>query len=193
MVLTAIAGTAAAAGAADQPSDANAQLQGLQKQIRRAHERGDMSAYLSSARLLHSFLNGSPRSVLQLMSAQLAAGAEGDALNSFEQLARMGQSNDDALAAKQFDTIRGTARYGIIHAAMAANNRSVSTARKVFELQDSSLKRIAISQPNPSSSGQPPPSAIPPTEWWSGTASITSRIPAGMRWTSKGTSNREKR
>jgi hypothetical protein len=138
--LVAAAGLASIGGAAgEHPRNANEQLREFRENIRRAHDSGDMNAYLANSRLLYSFLNGSPQSVLQLMRAQAAAGASDDALAGFEQFVRMGQSNEDALTAKQFDALRSMERYGVVHAAMAANNGRISTARKSFELDDASL------------------------------------------------------
>jgi hypothetical protein len=139
-VFVAAAGLACIAGAAgEQPRDGSAQLRELRENIRGAHDAGDMTAYLANSRLLYSFLNGSPQSVLQLMRAQAAAGAPDDALTSFEQFVRMGQSSEDALTDKQFDALRGTECYRLTHAAMAANGSGISTASKSFELDDTSL------------------------------------------------------
>jgi hypothetical protein len=136
----AAAGLACIAGAVGEPPrDGVAQLRELRENIRAAHDSGDMAAYLANSRLQYSFLNGSPQSVLQLMRAQAAAGASDDALASFEQFVRMGQSNEDALTAKQFDALRGTERYQVTLAAMAANDSGISTASKSFELDDTSL------------------------------------------------------
>ena len=141
MALMAAVGLAPIAGAraAEQPLPAMEQLQRLRDGMRLAHEGGDATSYLNNARSAHAFLNGSPQSILQLMSAEVFAGKQDDALGSFEQFVRMGQSNEAALSAKQFDAIRAGERYGTIHAAMAANNASLSTASKLFELTDQSL------------------------------------------------------
>ena len=127
------------ATAAEEPVPAMDELQRLRDDTRRAHERGDAAAYLNKSRLVHAFLNGSPQSVLQLMGAEAFAGRKDDALGSFEQFVRMGQSNEAALSAKQFDAIRASERYATIHIAMAANDGSISSANKLFELGDQPL------------------------------------------------------
>jgi hypothetical protein len=131
--------TSVANAAGGEPADTYAQLRELRADILRAHDSGDMTAYLADSRLLYSFLNGSPQSVLQLTRAQSAAGIPDDALASFQQFVSMGQSNEDALTAKEFDALRGMQHYAVIHAAMAANGRSVCAASKSFALADSSL------------------------------------------------------
>jgi hypothetical protein len=125
----------AAIGAAGLPS-ASERLGVLRENAHRAHDTGDMAQYVADSRLMQSFLNGSPRGVLQLMSAEAAAGHEAEALNSFEQFVRMGQADEQTLSAPQFDAIRATSRYGAIHAAMAANGGGISTASKLFDFID---------------------------------------------------------
>jgi hypothetical protein len=126
------------AGAAD-GSAAVEQLRELWEDTRRAHDAADKAAYLGNSRLMYAFLNGSPRSLLQLMSAEAFAGKQDEALTRFEQFVRMGQSDDTALSQKQFDAVRADARYPVIHAAMTANDGSISVADKLFELKDDSL------------------------------------------------------
>jgi hypothetical protein len=127
------------ADAADGPSAAAEQLRELWEDTRRAHDAADKAAYLSNSRLMYSFLNGSPRSILQLMSAEAFAGNQDEALARFEQFARMGQSDDAALSQKQFDAVRADARYPMIHAAMTANEGNVSAADELFALKDDTL------------------------------------------------------
>jgi hypothetical protein len=111
----------------------------LQSELRRTHSEGNNPAYLEAAVALRSFLNGSPGATLQLMSAQCVAGNLDDALRSFEQLVAMGQSNDDALQAKQFESLKSLERYQAVHAAMDSNGSSISAADKVFELRPEGL------------------------------------------------------
>ena len=140
MVLIAALGTVPIAGAAGGATDAaavrpaaNEQLQVLREDTRRAHDAGNMALYVDDSRLLLEFLNGSPRGLLQLMSAAAAAGREADALDSFEQFVHMGQSDDATLSAKQFDALRSTERYRAIHAAMAANDGRIAAAAELFK------------------------------------------------------------
>lgn len=107
----------------------------LQEELRRTHESGDAAAYLATAQSMYSFLNGSPRATLQLMSAESFAGKADEALHRFSQFVAMGQANEDVLKAKSFDPLRGLPRYKSIYADMAANNTTKSAAAVVFQLQ----------------------------------------------------------
>ena len=111
----------------------------LQGELRRAHESGDSAAYLSSAQSMYSFLNGSPRGTLQLMSAQSFAGKTDEALQSFSQFVAMGQANEDVLKAKSFDPLRGLPRYQDIYAGMAVNAAGKSKASEAFRLDSTAL------------------------------------------------------
>ncbi len=110
------------------------ELARLQAELRRSHESGDQAAYLAAARSMYSFLNGSPRAELQLMSAQSFARKTDEALQSFAQFVAMGQSNPEVLNAKSFDPLRTLPQYQTIYAAMAANTASKSMAGEVFPL-----------------------------------------------------------
>jgi hypothetical protein len=111
--------------------DRFAQLQG---ELRRSHESGDAAAYLSTARSMYLFLNGSPRATLQLMSAESFAGNTDEALHSFAQFVAMGQANEEVLRAKAFDPLRSLAGYQGTYADMAANAAAESAAAEVFRL-----------------------------------------------------------
>jgi hypothetical protein len=112
--------------------DQFAQLQG---ELRRTHESGDTAAYLAASETMYSFLNGSPRATLQLMSAETSAGKPDQALHSFGQFVAMGQADEPVLNGKSFDPLRGLPRYQSIHADMAANAGSKSAADEVFRLE----------------------------------------------------------
>lgn len=107
----------------------------LQAELRRTHGNGDAAAYLAAARSMYSFLNGSPRAVLQLMSAESFAQEPNEALRNFAQFVAMGQSDPEVLKAKSFDPLRSLPRFQNIYAGMAANAANKSTAREVFRLQ----------------------------------------------------------
>jgi hypothetical protein len=115
------------------------QLAQLQVELRRAHESGDAVTYLLTAQSMYSFLNGSPRGTLQLMSAQTFAGKPDEALRSFSQFVAMGQADEQVLKAKSFDPLRGLVKYQDIYAGMAANATSKSTSSEVFRLQSAAL------------------------------------------------------
>jgi hypothetical protein len=107
----------------------------LQGELRRTHESGDAAAYLAASQSMYSFLNGSPRAMLQLMSAETFAGKPDEALHSFAQFVAMGQASEEALKAKSFDPLRELPRYQSIHADMAVNTAAKTTAEQVFQLQ----------------------------------------------------------
>ena len=126
-------------GASGQASTATEQFQKLQEELRQAHAAGDAAAYLGGSRRMRDFVNGSPSSILQLMSAEAFAGNTDDALLSLAQFVRMGQSNEEVLKAKQFDAMRKAPQYRKIHDAMASNSSAVSIASKVFSLPETAL------------------------------------------------------
>jgi hypothetical protein len=122
---------------AQQAPSAAAQLDQLRGTLRRAHTSGDTVSYLGTAQTMYSFLNGSPRATLQLMSAESFAGKQDDALYSFAQFVAMGQANDEALRSAQFDPLRTLPKFQAIQRDMAANTSSVSNAVAVFRLKAS--------------------------------------------------------
>ena len=121
------------------PQSAPEQFAHLQDELRRVHDGGDTSAYLATSQAMHSFLNGSPRATLQLMSAETAAGKADDALLSFAQFVAMGQADEEVLKAKSFDPLRGLPAYQSLYAGMAANAKSTSTANEAFRLESTVL------------------------------------------------------
>jgi hypothetical protein len=114
-------------------------LRTLREDLRRTHAANDAAAYLRTAQTMRDFLNGSPNSILQLMLAELVAGKDEEALDSFGQFVRMGQSSEELLRSKQFEALRSQPRYASLHAAMAANDAKASVATKVFSLTDPHL------------------------------------------------------
>jgi hypothetical protein len=136
-VAVSIAAPAALFAQAVQAPLAIDQFARLQADLRRAHEGGDSAAYLAAAQSMYSFLNGSPRAVLQLMSAETFAARPDEALRRFAQFVAMGQADEEVLKAKSFDALRGLPGYQSIHANMAANTAGKSAAEKVFRLESS--------------------------------------------------------
>ncbi len=114
-------------------------LAAIRDSLRQTHAAKDATAYLRDAVTLRDFLNGSPDSILQLMLAQLFAGKDEEAIQSFGQYVRMGQSNKALLGSKHFETLRALPGYSALHAAMVANDASESAATKVFGLGDAGL------------------------------------------------------
>ena len=84
---------------------------------------------------MYSFLNGSPRAALQLMSTETFAGKPDEALQSFAQFVAMGQSDEVVLKGKSFDPLRDLPRYKGIYADMVANTIGKSGAEEVLQLQ----------------------------------------------------------
>lgn len=123
-----LAETMAAPGAIDEFAQ-------LQNSLRNSRTGGDIAAYLKGSQSLYTFLNGSPRATLQLMSAEAAAGNSDEALRYFSQYVNMGQAEEDALKAKSFDSLRALPNYQRILASMAVNTRQISAANEVFRLQ----------------------------------------------------------
>jgi hypothetical protein len=111
----------------------------LQGELRRTHESGDSAAYLATAQSMYSFLNGSPRAVLQLMSAEAFGRKPDEALHSFAQFVAMGQADEAVLQAKSFDPLRTLPKYRSIYASMAANATGKSMASEVFRLESTAL------------------------------------------------------
>jgi hypothetical protein len=114
-------------------------LETIRQSLRQAHAAKDAAAYLRDATTMRDFLNGSPNSILQLMVAQLFVAKNDQAVQSFEEYVRMGQSNEEVFRSKQFDALRALPRYAALHAAMAANDASKSVATNVFRLADAGL------------------------------------------------------
>jgi hypothetical protein len=132
-----VAVTAAAVMAADapQPSAAGAQLNQLRETLRSAHGSGDKARYLGASQTMYSFLNGSPRATLQLMSAQTFAGKQDEALQSFSQFVAMGEEAAETLQAEQFSALRANPKFAALHGDMAVNASRISDATEVLRLK----------------------------------------------------------
>jgi hypothetical protein len=115
------------------------QFQKLQEELRSAHADHDAAAYFRSSQRMRDFLNGSPDSVLQVMSAEAFAGKWQEALQSFREFVRLGQSNEETLQAKQFAVIRADPNFVSVHSDMVANSAPVSLSTRVFSLAEPAL------------------------------------------------------
>src|SRR4051812_30580262 len=111
----------------------------LREQIRVAHANGDAAGYVAGSRKLQEFLNDTPASVLQLMSAQAFAGDEEGALGSFEQFIRMGQSSKQAFEAKPFEELRKSPRFVALETEMERNDAPISNAQEAFRIAETGL------------------------------------------------------
>jgi len=129
----------AARDACPQAASAGEQLHQIREDLKRTHAANDAAGYLSAAKKNAEFLNGSPNSLLQLMSAQAFAGDNDAALTAFAQFVHMGQSSEDTLKLPQFEKLRSDPRFAALHTEMAANSAGVSHATLAFSLKDSGL------------------------------------------------------
>lgn len=111
----------------------------IRDQIRAAHAKGDGAAYVSTSRKLEEFLNDSPQSILQLMSAQTFAGDVDGALQSLERFIQMGQTDENTLAAKPFEALRKSPKFASLQAEMAKNNEPIARATEVFRMEKTDL------------------------------------------------------
>jgi sugar lactone lactonase YvrE len=130
----------AANGAAQAtPPSARDQVQQIRGDLKRTHAANDAAGYLAAAEKNAQFLNGSPASLLQLMSAQGFAGDTDAALTTFAQFVQMGQASEDSLQLPQFEQLRKDPRFAALHAQMTANTSPVSQAIPAFSLKDPGL------------------------------------------------------
>jgi hypothetical protein len=111
----------------------------IRESLRQSHAAKDGATYLRASITMRDFVNGSPNSILQLMLAQLFAGKDDEAMQSFGQYVRMGQSNEELLGSNQFDALRALPGYSKVHTEMVANDASKAAATKVFGLGDAAL------------------------------------------------------
>lgn len=121
------------------PETASGQLQQIRADLTRTHAANDAAGYLAAAKRNAEFLNGSPDSLLQLMSAQAFAGDTSAALATFSQFVQMGQSDEDTLKLPQFAKLHADPGFAALHARMTANTTAVSRATQAFSLADPGL------------------------------------------------------
>ena len=120
-------------------SAAQLRLDALNEQIRAAHTAGDARAYMARSRDMLEFLNASPSSILQVMSAQAFSHDDEGALASFEQFVAMGQSSPGTLESPVFADLRKSERFKALEARMHANEEPVARGSTVFEIQETGL------------------------------------------------------
>jgi hypothetical protein len=121
------------------PPSASEQLQQIRADLERTHAANDAAGYLAAAKKNAQFLNGSPASFLQLMSAEAFAGEIGGAVAAFTHFLDMGQASEDTLKLTQFEQLRKDSRFAALHTEMAANSASVSRGTPAFSLKDPGL------------------------------------------------------
>jgi len=108
------------------------QLEDLRRSLRTARDKSDWAAYGTYAAQLREFLNGSPRSLLEIARADLMRGQTADAKVEVQHIVEMGQA-EDALLAAPFDALHN------LEAAVAANREPVTKATLARELPDPGL------------------------------------------------------
>lgn len=132
--------TAVAAGfllawpADEAKSPAGLRLDKLREQIRAAHASGDAAAYLAKSREMLEFLNGSPNSILQVMSAQAFSHDEDGALASLEKFIAAGQSSPGTFDGPVFADLRKSERFKALETRMHTNEEVIAKGTAVFEM-----------------------------------------------------------
>jgi len=135
-----VVGVLVCASAADQPkSAARSRLDALRDEVRAAHTSGDAAAYLSKSRELMQFLNATPSSVLQVMSAQAFGHDDEGALTSLERFIAAGQSSPGSLESPVFADLRKSERFKALETRMRANEEPVAKGSSVFEMPEAGL------------------------------------------------------
>jgi hypothetical protein len=118
---------------------ARQRLDQIREEVRAAHTAGDAEAYLAKSREIRDLLNGSPSSVLQVMSAEAFAGDNQAALRSFERFIAMGQSDSQVFAGKQFEALRNSERFRTLQEEMHRNEAAIATGSEVFPMPEAGL------------------------------------------------------
>jgi hypothetical protein len=128
------------ASAADQPkSAARSRLDALREEVRAAHTAGDPAAYLSKSRELMRFLNATPSSILQAMSAQAFSHDEDGALASLERFIAAGQSSPGSFESPVFADLRKSERFKALETRMRANEEPVQKGSSVFVMPEAGV------------------------------------------------------
>jgi len=122
-----------------QTPSAGDQLRQIRDDLKRNHAANDTAGYLAAAKRNVEFLNGSPASLLQLMSVQAFAGDNDAALTTFARFVHMGQSSEGTLKLPQFEKLRNDPRFAALATEMAANSASISHSTMAFSLKDANL------------------------------------------------------
>lgn len=118
---------------------ARKQFQNLQAELHRSHANNDWHANLASAIKQKDLMNGAPDSLLEVARAQLHIGNNDAALDTLEQVARMGQSEDIIAISPDFSALVKHPRWAKLQNAFAANRSPMSLASTAFPLSDPAL------------------------------------------------------
>jgi hypothetical protein len=120
-------------------SSARQRLDRIREEVRAAHAAGDAAAYLAKSNEMRDLLNGSPNSILQVMSAEAFAGDNEAAMKSFARYIAMGQSDSQVFAGKQFDALRNSDRFRTLEEEMHRNEAAIATSAEAFSTPEPGL------------------------------------------------------
>lgn len=129
------------AAAAPQAPKAIEQLNVLLQQAQSAKMAGDMQAHLAAVLKLQDLLNHSPEAVESAALAYAAAGDDRRALDSLQEFAAMGQTDEKLIGGKrqEFSRLAGNPRYAAIVHRLKANDTGVERADLAFTIPDQGL------------------------------------------------------
>jgi hypothetical protein len=129
------------AAAAMQAPTAIEQLNALLEQAQSTKKAGDMQAHLAAVLKLQGLLNHSPEAVESAAQAYAAAGDDQQALDSLQEFAAMGQTDEKLIGGKrqEFSRFASNPRYAAIVRQLKANNSTVERAELAFTVSDQGL------------------------------------------------------
>ena len=140
LLLLVLIATPLCAWPADPPkSPARERLDSLREQVRAAHTSGDAAVYLAKSREMMLFLNATPSSILQVMSAQAFSRDEDGALGSLEKFIAAGQSSPGSFESPVFADLRKSERFKVLETRMHANEEPVAKSSAAFEMPETGL------------------------------------------------------
>lgn len=127
--------------AARQAPTAIEQLNDLLKQAQSTKKAGDMRAHLAAVLKLQDLLNHSPAAVESAALAYAGAGDDRRALDSLQEFAAMGQTDEKLIGGKREELSRfaGNPRYAAIVQQLKANRSTVERAELAFTVPDQNL------------------------------------------------------
>src|ERR1700741_3331830 len=117
------------------------QLLNLRKQAREATVAGDQKRRLALMLEVQKLLHNSPTSLMAVAEAFAANGNDDRAIDMLDQLAEMGQADDNLLQGKDkaFARLQGLSAYKAVLKKFGENERPVSRAETAFVLPDANL------------------------------------------------------
>ena len=128
-----------AASNAQQRGTAVEEFRAIQSDLKNSHASGDWQSNLTTANRLKLFLNGSPRSLLEVARADTRVDKLDAAFTELEQFAALGQSTELLTTLADFAPLRDKPAFAAIQAAMKENRTTISVASKAFDIPDQTL------------------------------------------------------